>query len=462
MRIRAAEKLGWMTRGYLLALIIIACLATGQMVVKRLSLRAAASSATVVNISGRQRMLSQRIALYVSRYRNELALGEAGPPETRDELRKATAEFLNSHEDLTTGSPGRGVPAPRRDNVLDAYFSGEPSLDRMVREYVNQAHLVLAASTVAETAQLSIFGDLPTELLGRLDQVVGIYEHNAREDVARIDRLQVWFWLLTLLTLVLEGLLIFRPIVRRTHTAIQARELERTRLADANAELKEFAYRTSHDLVAPLTSIQGVVHAARLLLDRGDDEGVRRALALIEDSAARARILIRDIKMVTVSDVDMALARMDEIRAIVEEVRDDLLAQARSCDVVIDTGLVDAGRVEVSATAVRKMVHNLLANAIAYADPSSDGVQVRVTLTKDSTSLRIAVEDNGVGIEPQHRDRLFQMFERFRPDLGNGSGLGLYLVRKLAQRHGGDVRYEPLPRGSRFTVILPAARSIPR
>lgn len=260
MTIRAAEKLGWMTRSYLLALVIIACLATAHLVVKRISLRTAASGATVVNISGRQRMLSQRIALYASRYRNELAANGAGSPDTREQLLTATDEFLGSHEDLTTGDAERGVPPPRRDNILDAYFSGTPSLDRMIRDYVDQAHRVLAADTAAAIAGLPIFDELPTDLLVDLDGVVSLYATNARQDVERIDRLQVWFWLLTLLTLVLEGVFIFRPIVRRTHAAIESRDLERSRLAETNAELKEFAYRTSHDLVGPLTSIQGVVH----------------------------------------------------------------------------------------------------------------------------------------------------------------------------------------------------------
>lgn len=198
------------------------------------------------------------------------------------------------------------------------------------------------------------------------------------------------------------------------------------------------------------------------MLQQGDVDEVSRALTLTEQSATRAKALIRDIEALTTSDVDAGSVQLDDIRTVIQEVCDDLRSMAQSRHVGIRTDMEDVGRTMVSAVAVRQMVHNLVINAITYADPLAEDAGVQVTLTRGAEMFRIAVEDNGVGIEPGHREQLFQMFTRFRPDLGDGSGLGLYLVRKLAQRHGGSVHYEPLKPGSRFTVTIPVDGRTPR
>ncbi|MEN8822315.1 MAG: ATP-binding protein [Abyssibacter sp.] len=446
------------TRGYVVALSLLAVLATAHLVVKRWSVDAAAAGATVINISGRQRMLSQRVALLAARLRQERILGRE-QADTEQALRDAAREFLQSHLDLTRGNASRGLPKPEAENVLSAYFAGEPSLDAQVRQYVWQANQV-ADDRVLDEAALPIFADAPTQLLHRLNEVVAFNEANARAAVARIDRLQIWFWALTLVTLLLEGLLIFRPIVRRTRASLAAYEAESARLAEAGHEMQEFAYRTSHDLVSPMTSIQGTVQAVGLLLDSGDTQRARHGLALIDQTAQRAKHLVRDIEALSGVGAQSLGGDCKDVRAVLEVVCAELSDEAAQRSVRLVTDLRAGGPWRVPELLLRQVSHNLIHNAIVYADPdASVAARVEVRLDVRDGQLVLSVQDNGVGIDPVHTGRLFGLFERFRPDLANGSGLGLYLVRKLVQRVGGQVQYEACSPGSRFTVQLPQSET---
>lgn len=102
---------------------------------------------------------------------------------------------------------------------------------------------------------------------------------------------------------------------------------------------------------------------------------------------------------------------------------------------------------------IRRAVANLLANAID-ATPRSGHIVARGY--REGDRIAIAVEDDGYGVPDARRAGLFQRFGGGHP--GSGTGLGLYIVRRIAEKYGGEVRYAPRePHGSAFTLILPAA-----
>ncbi len=102
---------------------------------------------------------------------------------------------------------------------------------------------------------------------------------------------------------------------------------------------------------------------------------------------------------------------------------------------------------------IRRAIANLLANAI---DATPAGGHVTVRGYRGADTIKIAVDDDGYGVPETSRDELFQRFGRARP--GAGTGLGLYIVRRIAEKHGGGVAYAPRePRGSTFTMSLPAS-----
>jgi signal transduction histidine kinase len=106
----------------------------------------------------------------------------------------------------------------------------------------------------------------------------------------------------------------------------------------------------------------------------------------------------------------------------------------------------------VDATALERIVGNLVANALRYGKPP-----VTIRANERDRHLRLSVEDRGAGVDPAFVPRLFDRFTRGTvPGVGQGSGLGLAIARAYAEAHGGTLIYEPAkPRGARFEVVLP-------
>ena len=114
--------------------------------------------------------------------------------------------------------------------------------------------------------------------------------------------------------------------------------------------------------------------------------------------------------------------------------------------------------VQGDASLLSQLFQNLLSNALKFM-PAGRVPQVRVSAVTEGSHARITVSDNGIGISPEHLERLFQPFARLhlRKEY-EGTGLGLAISRQIAQRHGGDIAVAAeLDQGSRFLVTLPLA-----
>lgn len=228
-------------------------------------------------------------------------------------------------------------------------------------------------------------------------------------------------------------------------------------LAAANRELDAFSYSISHDLRAPLRAMQGFSEA--LLEDYGarlDATGhdyangivtaSRQMDALIQDLLAYSRLVRAEVDLDTVSLETV----VDEACGALEiELKD------RGGEIAVERPL---GRVRGHRAVLGQIVTNLLANAVKFTGPDTPP-RVRVRSERDQGRVRLWVEDNGIGIEPQHRERIFRAFERLHgAQQYPGTGIGLAIVQKGATRLGGQAGVESEPgAGSRFWVDLAEA-----
>jgi signal transduction histidine kinase len=104
---------------------------------------------------------------------------------------------------------------------------------------------------------------------------------------------------------------------------------------------------------------------------------------------------------------------------------------------------------------IRRAVMNLIANAVSW---TPEGGTIAVSVRNNGDTVSLSVEDDGYGVPPAERDALFQRLpSRPATRAGSGSGLGLYIVRRIAENHGGSVTYQPRePHGSEFALTLPS------
>ncbi len=234
----------------------------------------------------------------------------------------------------------------------------------------------------------------------------------------------------------------------------ERRASERALLA-ANAELEEFAYRTSHDLRAPIASAIGMTAIARDMLARNETAQLDATLARMDAAFGRLDGLLQNIMVLTRARL---LAEDDEpirLSGIVHETLENLNHmegfQSIEFDVDVDPELTFINK----PSRVGVVIGNLLSNAIKYRDRAEVRSTVRVSAARAGSMVLVTIDDNGVGINPDMRVNLFRMFIRLAPALAFGSGLGLYIVKKSVEAIGGSVEYQPREKGSRFTVALP-------
>lgn len=214
-------------------------------------------------------------------------------------------------------------------------------------------------------------------------------------------------------------------------------------LARSNAELERFASTISHDLRSPLMSLTG---CAQLLLQRHADQLPPQGRTLIADIQNGAREMTQLIKCLR----DYARAGHGELRMTncpAELLLDSALKSLHS-DLMRSAARVTVDplpRVTVDETLVAQLLQNLIENALKYRGTSTPCIHVSAGETP--SHWVISVRDNGIGIDPQDYDRIFQAFERLRPNAAqtSGLGIGLAICKRIAERHGGRLWVESQP-----------------
>lgn len=240
-------------------------------------------------------------------------------------------------------------------------------------------------------------------------------------------------------------------------TELEQRVKERTAaLEESNADMEAFTYSVSHDLREPVRVLQGF---AQILLedyaDQLDSVGqdfTRRILT----SAQRMEALLRDLLSYShLSRTELVLQRIN-LNSVVTEVLTQLEVQLQERQAVVTVEEPLLGLMG-QHTILVQVVTNLLTNAIKFVARGEKPV-VRIWTQKRGQWVRLWVEDQGIGIEPKHQKRIFQVFERLHgTEVYPGTGSGLAIVRRGVERMGGQVGVESaLAQGSRFWIELPA------
>ncbi|HIB69775.1 MAG TPA: PAS domain S-box protein [Phycisphaerales bacterium] len=249
---------------------------------------------------------------------------------------------------------------------------------------------------------------------------------------------------------------IIRDVSERKEAEKQLRELNES-LARSNAELEQFAHVASHDLQAPLRAIMSF--SQLLELEHAHELSVqgREFLDHISESAVRMRSLIRDLLALSkVGSLDRTPTMVD-LEGVMSEVLDNLSVAIRESGAQIKYQSLPTVMGHYSLLV--QLFQNLVQNSIVYGP--EDGVP-RITLEARPTEAgyELEVADNGRGIAPEHQERVLQMFQRLDPRANpEGTGIGLPLCKKIAERHGGRLRLEStLGLGTKFFIELPAPK----
>jgi PAS domain S-box-containing protein len=223
-------------------------------------------------------------------------------------------------------------------------------------------------------------------------------------------------------------------------------------LEKANAELDRFVYITSHDLKAPLLSIQGLIHLAEISEDKSE---VEMCLKMMMERIKGLENFIADIIDYS-RNVRIGLVSEEiELKKLLEKIYQDLfyLENVDKIDFKID--MDENLKFNSDEKRVNVILKNLIFNAVKYQNLDQENPSIIISAKEDGNHLEISVKDNGEGIDPEIQEKIYDMFFR-ASEKSSGSGLGLYIVKEMVNKLDGSIVLKSdVGKGSEFTIRIP-------
>ncbi len=243
-----------------------------------------------------------------------------------------------------------------------------------------------------------------------------------------------------------------------TFQDITVRKQAEEALRRKNEELEQFAYTASHDLKSPLVTIRGFLAKLRQDLDAGDAERIHRDMHFVENAAKKMESLLDELlelsrigrKVNPPEDASL----QDLAREAIELVAGRIAERGVSVRVT-DTPYVLHG----DRPRLREVFQNLIDNAVKFMG-DQPAPQVEIGVEERNGAPVLFVRDNGMGIDPRHQQRLFGLFEKLNPEI-EGTGMGLAIVKRIVELHGGRIWLESAGPGQGTTFFFTLAKTRP-
>jgi signal transduction histidine kinase/CheY-like chemotaxis protein len=472
--------------GFALAFIALTLLSSSFLM--QYAIKRNGGDSRVINLAGRQRMLSQRLTKCV------FALEHMATPAERTlcvtELADSFASWKKAHAGLQHGDDTLGLP--KRENT--------PEIQRLFAE-VEPFHAAMVKALDAlsrslddgryDPVALRMSADImlanESRFLLLMDKITFQFDKEAKERVSSMQRLETVFLIIGLLILSFEFFFVFRPSLSQLTKMMVSLRMKGEQLKEANGLLQksldnslhltelansanhaksEFLANMSHEIRTPMNAIIGF---SDLLLTQARDPKQVEYIQSISSSGKALLHLINDIldlskveagKMEIIPAAFAPRTLFNEIRQIFSQ---KIAEKGIGFELEIDPSLPEV--VILDPVRLRQVLLNLVGNAIKFTDSGHVSLKAGTVAhggDYSRCSIEIRIEDTGIGIPEAERSRVFNAFEQ----MGNqdhakygGTGLGLAICRKLVKMMNGDIRVEGNPAG-RGTVFVISLRSV--
>ena len=450
-------------RRLIVALLIIVALISVDYAVGHIVTHAQNGAALEINMSGRQRMLSQRIAGLTQE--GVKIVSESGGRKAEPVLavlRSAIDLMRQSHIDLSMGNSDLGIDPPT--GVLRDHYFGAVGLDRRVRTFLDAAERNAARLSILPEGGITDSPDIDAvvtaarqPLLYDLDVAVRLYQNKAETAVTTLQRMQLIIWLGTVVAVIAIAIRILFPVVTMVRDGLTRLEESRIEAEAANVAKTQFLSTMSHEIRTPIHGIAGMAE----LLSRSDlADRQRDFVNVIITSCEQLKGIVDDI--LDFSATDMGRMRLTAEPVSLAEIADAAVsrhaATAQRRNVTL-TAFVDPGLarpVLFDPKRLNQIVSHLVGNAVKFTENGTADLRI---VPDGPDGILITVTDTGVGIDPDQIDALFEPFRQADQSVTRefgGTGLGLTIVKRLTEAMGGTVAASGAPGvGATFTLRLP-------
>jgi signal transduction histidine kinase/ActR/RegA family two-component response regulator len=420
----------------------------------------------VINVAGRQRMLSQRIA------RESLALTIALKQSDRertvfhaDRLRQDLSLWQLSHEGLVARDSEMGLSGDNSPRVRRLYLELTPAYQTM-GELAEE--LLVIASLDAERRDgaedivraAKELGEAADVFLPLMHEIVGAYDEESAGRVERLEKSEQWLSMVIFAVLLLEVILLFEPMIRRLKRVMLGLEEAVESANRANATKSEFLANMSHEIRTPMAAILGYTDLMKQ--PNQIDEERRDCIETIDRNGRHLLSIINDV--LDMSKIEAGQMSIETIRMRPAQIAEEAVSLLRpkaiekNLELCLRYATAIPETIQSDPTRLRQILINLIGNAIKFTEAGSVTLEVSCDRTEQQMLFRVI--DTGAGMTPEQRDRIAAFKPFTQADTSTtrkygGTGLGLRISNTLANMLGNGIQIESqLGEGSTFSVAI--------
>ncbi len=442
------------TQKYMVALLVIGLLDTFSFATLLIVINLNKDNAYLINISGRQRMLSQRITLELNQFHYA---PESEHKKISIEAKHDIDEFEQANLILTHRSKKIDRSIPKK--IIQYYFKENGTNDQSQYFIARARQIIEEKVSPEELSEFSTFAK--HNLLRNLNEAVLLFEEESNSLNTTLIKIEVLIYLLAFLNLGLILKLLFIPLrdilVRREKELF----LLVKKLKEEGKYKSRFLANMGHELRTPLNGILGVVD---LIQDEPVTVEQGKLLNIVEKSGKNLLGTIDNILDLTRLEIDELGMNLKDFSpdVLIAEIGQEYAIQAKAKGLSFESQVHNLpGILHGDHTKIRKIISNILDNAIKFTDSGS--IKIDTTYDEFSSLFNVKIHDTGTGIAPDNLELIFEPFKQVDSSstrIHSGSGLGLTIAKKMAEIMRGTLKVSSqLEVGSSFTLSLPLRKT---
>ncbi|MFT6149173.1 MAG: signal transduction histidine kinase [Saprospiraceae bacterium] len=385
----------------------------------------------VINLSGKQRMLSQKIIALTFYYQIHQKNNKI------IEIESLFKEWETTHYSLINGDASEEIKA--------ASFTIRKALGQLTPQIILTESIIKNIDGL-QKSQLLKFEENQTRFLIKMDEIVKMYETESNQKIYSMIIFQFLFSIIIIGIVVFEMKFVFEPIAKHLNKQNSA-------LQNSNKILNEYAYIVSHDLRSPIRNILSFISLLKKSIPEKLSMTENVYLKFIEESALRMNKTTIDL--LDYSTSNKVQKKEVDIVDIIRNALDDLNAKITDNKALIIIGDLPK-MINVDEILFRLLLQNLISNSIKFMKEETIP-RISISSKTEKNNYIFCVSDNGIGIKKEYHEKIFKIFNRLhnRVDF-EGTGIGLSLCKRIIEGHDGKIWVESeIGKGSQFYFSIP-------